>query len=140
MEFKVFLSSKQKNQIFTYLKSYFEIEENFTHNYIKYTSPGNLIKFDPIVNELEITSLNEFDKVSSEILKMFNKTKKDIYINFLLFLVDIKFLELSKINKNYVQIADTKNKINSLLTRYYRFNLNSINVYNQFTNYLNYVR
>ena len=140
LEFKVFLSSKQKNQIFTYLKSYFEIEENFTHNYIQYTSPGNLIKFDPIINELEITSLNEFDKVSSEILKMFNKTKKDIYINFLLFLVDIKFLELSKINKNYVQIADTKNKINSLLTRYYKFNLNSINVYNQFTNYLNYVR
>ena len=62
---------------------------------MQYTSPGNLIKFDPIINELEITSLNEFDKVSSEILKMFNKTKKDIYINFLLFLVDIKFLELS---------------------------------------------
>ena len=140
LEFKVFLSSKQKNQIFTYLKSYFEIEENFTHNYIQYTSPGNLIKFDPIINELEITSLNDFDKVSSEILKIFNKTKKDIYINFLLFLVDIKFLELSKINKNYVQIADTKNKINSLLTRHYKFNLNSINVYNQFTNYLNYVR
>ena len=140
LEFKVFLSSKQKNQIFTYLKSYFEIEENFTHNYIQYTSPGNLIKFDPIINELEITSLNDLDKASSEILKIFNKTKKDIYINFLLFLVDIKFLELSKINKNYVQIADTKNKINSLLTRYCKFNLNSINVYNQFTNYLNYVR
>ena len=71
---------------------------------------------------------------------MFNKTKKDIYINFLLFLIDIKFLELSKINKNYVQIADIKNKINSLLTRHYKFNLNSVNVYNQFTNYLNYVR
>ena len=71
---------------------------------------------------------------------MFNKNKKDICINFLLFLVDIKFSELSKINKNYVQIVDTKNKINSLLTRYYKFNLNSINVYNQFTNYLNYVR
>ena len=140
LEFKVFLSSKQKNQIFTYLKSYFEIEENFTHNYIQYTSPGNLIKFDPIINELEITSLNDFDNASSEILKIFNKTKKDIYINFLLFLVDIKFLELSKINKNYVQIADIKNKINSLLTRHYKFNLNSINVYNQFTNYLNYVR
>ena len=140
LEFKVFLSSKQKNQIFTYLKSYFEIEENFTHNYIQYTSPGNLIKFDPIINELELTSINDFDKASSEILKIFNKTKKDIYINFLLFLVDIKFLELSKINKNYVQIIDTKNKINSLLTRYYKFNLNSINVYNQFTNYLNYVR
>ena len=140
LEFKVFLSSKQKNQIFTYLKSYFEIEENFTHNYIQYTSPGNLIKFDPIINELEITSLNDFDNASSEILKIFNKTKKNIYINFLLFLVDIKFLELSKINKNYVQIADIKNKINSLLTRHYKFNLNSINVYNQFTNYLNYVR
>ena len=49
LEFKVFLSSKKKNQIFNYLKSYFEIEENFTHNYIQYTSPGNLIKFDPII-------------------------------------------------------------------------------------------
>ena len=140
LEFKVFLSSEQKKIIFNHLKLHFEIEENFTHNYIQYTSPGNLIKFDPIIKELEITSLNKFDKVSSEIIKTFNKTKKDIYINFLLFLVDIKFSELSKINKNYVQIADTKNKINSLLTRYCKFNLNSINVYNQFTNYLNYVR
>ena len=70
----------------------------------------------------------------------FNKNKKDIYINFLLFLVDIKFLELSKKNKNHIYIADIKNKINSLLIRYYKFNLNNINVYNQFRNYLNYVR
>ena len=140
LEFKVFLSSEQKKLIFNHLKLHFEIEENFTHNYIQYTSPGNLIKFDPIIKELEITSLNEFDKVSSEIIKTFNKTKKDIYINFLLFLVDIKFLELSKKNINHIYIADIKNKINSLLIRYYKFNLNNINVYNQFRNYLNYVR
>ena len=71
---------------------------------------------------------------------MFNKTKKDIYINFLLFLIDIKFLELSKKNINHIYIADIKNKINSLLIRYYKFNLNNINVYNQFRNYLNNVR
>ena len=140
LEFKIFLSSDKKKLIFNHLKLNFEIEENFTHNYIQYTTPGNLIKFDPIINELEITSLNEFDKVSSEILKIFSKTKKNIYINFLLFLVDIKFLELSKKNKNYLHIADTKNKINSLLIRYYKFNLNNINVYNQFRNYLEYVR
>ena len=57
-----------------------------------------------------------------------------------LFLVDIKFLELSKKNKNHIYIADIKNKINSLLIQYYKFNLNNINVYNQFRNYLNYVR
>ena len=140
LEFKIFLSSEQKKLIFYYLKLHFQIEENFTHNYIQYTSPGNLIKFEPIINELEITSLNEFDKIASEIIKIFNKNKKNIYINFLLFLVDIKFLELSKKNKNHVHIADIKNKINNLLIRYYKFNLNNINVYNQFRNYLNYVR
>ena len=140
LEFKIFLSSGQKKLIFDYLKLHFQIEDNFTHNYIQYTSPGNLIKFDSIINELEITSLNEFDKVASEIIKIFNKNKKNIYINFLLFLVDIKFLELSKKNKNHVHIADIKNKINNLLIRYYKFNLNNINVCNQFRNYLNYVR
>ena len=140
LEFKIFLSSEKKKLIFNYLKLHFQIEENFTHNYIQYTSPGNLIKFDPIINELEITSLNEFDKVASEIIKIFNKNKNNIYINFLLFLVDIKFLELSKKNKNHVHIADIKNKINNLLIRYYKLNLNNINVYNQFRNYLNYVR
>ena len=140
LEFKIFLSSEQKKLIFNHLKLRFEVEENFTHNYIQYTSPGNLIKFDPIIKELEITSLNDFDKVSTEILKIFNKTKQNIYINFLLFLVDIKFLELSKKNKNYIHIADIKNKINSLLIQYYKFNINNINVYNQFRNYLNYVR
>ena len=140
LEFKIFLSSEQKKLIFNYLKLHFQIEENFTHNYIQYTSPGNLIKFDPIINELEITSLNEFDKVASEIIKIFNKNKNNIYINFLLFLVDIKFLELSKKNKNHVHVTDIKNKITSLLIRYYKFNLNNINVYNQFRNYLSYVR
>ena len=140
LEFKIFLSSGQKKLIFDYLKLHFQIEDNFTHNYIQYTSPGNLIKFDPIINELEITSLNEFDKVASEIIKIFNKNKNNIYINFLLFLVDIKFLELSKKNKNHVHVTDIKNKITSLLIRYYKFNLNNINVYNQFRNYLSYVR
>ncbi len=140
LEFKIFLSFEQKKLIFNYLKLHYEIKESFTHNYIQYTSPGNLIKFDPIIKELKITSLNDFDKISSEILKIFNKTKQNIYINFLLFLVDIKFLELSKKNKNYIHIADIKNKINSLLIRYYKFNLNNINVHNQFRNYLNYVR
>ena len=140
LEFKIFLSFEQKKLIFNYLKLHYEIKESFTHNYIQYTSPGNLIKFDPIIKELKITSLNDFDKISSEILKIFNKTKQNIYINILLFLVDIKFLELSKKNKNYIHIADIKNKINSLLIRYYKFNLNNINVHNQFRNYLNYVR
>ena len=140
LEFKIFLSFEQKKLIFNYLKLHYEIKESFTHNYIQYTSPGNLIKFDPIIKERKITSLNDFDKISSEILKIFNKTKQNIYINILLFLVDIKFLELSKKNKNYIHIADIKNKINSLLIRYYKFNLNNINVHNQFRNYLNYVR
>ena len=140
LEFKIFFSSEKKKLIFNYLKLHFQIEENFTHNYIQYTSPGNLIKFDSIINKLEITSLNEFDKVASEIIKIFNKNKNNIYINFLLFLVDIKFLELSKKNKNHIHVTDIKNKITSLLIRYYKFNLNNINVYNQFKNYLSYVR
>ncbi len=140
LEFKIFMSSEQKKLIFNYLKLHFDIEESFTHNYIQYTSPGNLIKFDPIIRELKITSLNDFEKVSSEILKIFNKTKQNIYINLLLFLVDIKFLELSKKNKNYIHFADIKNKINSLLIRYYKFNLNNVNVHNKLRNYLNYVR
>lgn len=140
LEFKIFLSFEQKKLIFNYLKLHYEIKESFIHNYIQYTSPGNLIKFDPIIKELEITSLNDFDKISSEILKIFNKTKQNIYIYFLLFLVDVKLLELSKKNKNHIHIADIKNKINSLLIRYYKFNLNNINVHNQFRNYLNYVR
>ena len=62
------------------------------------------------------------------------------YISLLLFLIDIKFSELYKKNKNFIHIADIKNKINSLLIRYDKLSLNNVNVSNQFKKYLNYVR
>ena len=140
LEFKIFFTPEQKNYILDQLKTHLVIENNFTHNYIQYSSPGNLIKFDPIINELKITSMNEFQEISVELLKLFNKTKKNIYISLLLFLIDIKFSELYKKNKNFIHIADIKNKINSLLIRYDKLSLNNVNVSNQFKKYLNYVR
>ena len=140
LEFKIFFTPEQKNYILDQLKTHLVIENNFTHNYIQYSSPGNLIKFDPIINELKITSMNEFPEISVELLKLFNKTKKNIYISLLLFLIDIKFSELYKKNKNSIHIADIKNKINSLLIRYDTLSLNNVNVSNQFKKYLNYVR
>ena len=46
IEFKIFFSSDQKTNIYDKIKKKLNLKNNFLDNYIKYSSPGNLIKFN----------------------------------------------------------------------------------------------
>ena len=61
IEFKIFKSLKQKQEILNQIKSYFNIEDNFLHQYLNYSTPGNLVKFDNLIKSFEIDSMNKFN-------------------------------------------------------------------------------
>ena len=141
IEFKFFLSIKDKNNIFNSLKNDLNLENNFSHNYLQYVSPGNLLKFHSILNELNINSLDNYDNIIYTLLEIFKKNKNTTYLNLIYFLVDIKFSEiLNKNNNNSLETIDVKNKILNLFYQFNNFNLNFINVFNQYRQLLNNVR
>ena len=141
IEFKIFLSLDDKKNIFNLIKKHSNLEDSFTHEYLKYTTPGNLLKFDFILNELKIDSLDQFDVNIYRLLENLKKNKSIIYFNLIIFLIDIKFSKLiTKKNKDMVKIIEIKNKILNLFNQYNNFNLNMINVFNQYKVYLNHVR
>lgn len=141
IEFKIFLSTNDKNNVFNSLKNNLNLENNFSHNYLQYTSPGNLLKFHSILNELNINALDNFDNIIYTLLEIFKKNQNITYLNLIYFLVDIKFSEiLNKNNNNFVETIDVKNKILNLFYHFNNFNLNFVNVFNKYKQLFNHVR
>ena len=141
IEFKIFLSLDNKKNIFNLIKEHLNLENNFSHNYLEYSTPGNLLKFDYILKELRIGSLDNLDNTIYKLLEDFKKSKNITYINLIIFLIDIKFIEIMSINKkNTLKTIEIKNKIVNLFYQYNNFNLNMLNVFNQYKIYLNHVR
>ena len=141
IEFKIFLSLDDKKNIFKLITEQLNLENNFLHDYLEYSTPGNLLKFNFILQELGIETLENFDDTIYKLLEGFKKTKNITYFNLIIFLIDIKFSEIiGANNKNTLKIIEIKNKILDLLYQYNNFNLNMLNVFNQYKVYLNHVR
>ena len=141
IEVKVFLESEQKNKIFNSLKDNFKTEDNFLDKYIKFTTPGMLIRFNFLFKNLKIKEEVSFYNMMSKLLEQFKKSKNAFCLDFVDFLLDIKFSQLATENNNRVlEILEIKNKLINLFNQYRNFNLNSDTVLNQFKNYSNYVR
>ncbi len=141
IEFKIFLSLDDKKNIFKLIKEHLNLENNFLHDYLEYSTPGNLLKFNFLFKELGIETLENFDNTIYKLLEGFKKTKNITYFNLIIFLIDIKFSEIiGANNENTLKIIEIKNKILDLLYQYNNFNLNMLNVFNQYKVYLNHVR
>ena len=141
IEFKIFLSLEDKKSIFSLIKEHLNLENNFSHDYLEYSTPGNLLKFDYILKELRIESLANFDDIIYNLLEGFKKSKSINYLNLIIFLIDIKFANIISTNsKNILKIIEIKNKIINLFYQYNNFNLNMLNVFNQYKVYFNHVR
>ena len=141
IEFKIFLPLRDKKNIFNLIKEHLNLENNFSHYYLEYSTPGNLLKFDYILKELRIESLENFDDIIYNLLEGFKKAKSITYLNLIIFLIDIKFAEIIRTNnKNTLKTIEIKNKIVNLFYQYNNFNLNMLNVFNQYKVYLNHVR
>ena len=141
IEFKIFFSSDQKTNIYDKIKKKLNLKNNFLDNYIKYSSPGNLIKFNEIIKKNEIVSLDNFEENVYKLLTMFKKNKNLIYIDLIFLFLDIKFMKLQYSNSdNFLRSLELKNKIINLFNDHYKFNLSISNVFDQFKNYIKHVR
>ena len=141
IEIKIFLKNEKKNKTLTSLKNNFKMENNFLDKYIDLTTPGMLIIYNYILEELKINEKENFYNIISKLIEQFKKNKNALYLDFVYFLIDIKFSELVKKNKtSLLEILEIKNKLINLFNQYRNFNLNTETVLNQFKNYSYYVR
>ena len=141
IEVKIFLESEQKNLTFNLLKNNFEIENNYFAKFIKFTTPGMLIRYLSLFEELKIKNEDNFYDIITKSLHQFKKSKNTLSLDAINFLLDIKFYQLTmEKNAKVLEILEIKNKLTNLFYQYRNFNLNSDSVFNQFKLYSNYVR
>jgi len=141
IEIKLFLKIEEKNKIFNSLKENFKIENNFLSEYLGLTTPGMLVKFSDLFDAEKINEKESFDNIILKFLLQFKKTKNTLCLDFINFLIDIKFSKLtSENNRNSLEILEKKNKLTNLLNQYRKFNLNSNTVLNQFKVYFEHAR
>ena len=141
IEVKIFLENEQKNLIFNSLRNNFEIKNNYYDKYIKFTTPGMLVRFLSLFEKLKIKEEENFYDIISKFLDQFKKSKDTLFLDAINFLLDIKFSQLAMDkNAKVLEILETKKKLTNLFYQYRNFNLNSDTVFNQFKIYSNYVR
>ncbi len=141
IEFKVFLTNEQKLNIYKKIKNKLNINDSFLESYINYSSPGNFVKFNKIIEDNELTSLDNFDESIYKLLNIFKKNKNLIYIDLIFLFIDIKFMTLKNLdNDNFLNILELKNKIMNLFNDHHKFNLSLSSVFDQYKNYIRHVR
>ena len=141
IEFKVFLSNEQKLNIYKKIKNKFNLNDSFLDDYINYSSPGNFVKFNKIIEENELNSLENFDENIYKLLNIFKKNKNLIYIDLIFLFIDIKFMSLKNLNnENFLKTLELKKKIMNLFNNHHKFNLSLSNVFDQYKNFIRDVR
>ena len=141
IEIKIFLDSEDKKNIFNSLNNNFKIKSDLLIPFVHFTSPGTLIRFSEIFNDLKIEKEQSIHDTILKTLEYFKKNKDLLYLDFLSFLIDIKISELIKDQKrNSLETLEIKNKLNILFDQYRKFNLNIDSFFNQLKLYASYVR
>ena len=140
LEFKLFLDNNYKNKTLDFLKIKFGIKKKFLDKYLDTTTPGLLIRFYYLLDQLKINENEDYLSIIKKIINDYKKNKYQINLDLAIFLIDIKFSLLSKSNKNSLELLDVKNDITKLFFQYRNFNLNTDSVINKLESYSNYVR
>ena len=141
IEFKVFIDKKQKIKIYNLLKDKFDIKNNLFDKNIELTTPGLLLRYSDLYDKLKIKDEGSYEIIILKLFEQYKKKKDNLYLELINFLLEIKFSELIKNNKNkFLELMDIKHKILKLLNHYQKYNLNFNNVINQFKNYLIHAR
>ena len=140
LEFKLFLDNNYKSKTLDFLKKKFNIKKNFLDKYLDFTTPGLLIRFYYLLDQLKINENEDYLLIIKKIFNDYKKNKYQINLDLAIFLIDIKFSLLSKSNNNTLELLDVKNEITKLFFQYRNFNLNTDAFINKLESYSNYVR
>tara|TARA_Y100001970_G_scaffold291633_1_gene429528 strand:+ start:3620 stop:4576 length:957 start_codon:yes stop_codon:yes gene_type:complete len=129
IEFRFFLNILTKNEIFSKLSELNILNVNFSHNFLKFTTPGLLLKFSKIISDNNFNENTGFYEIVSISLEKYKKTKNELFLNFINFFLEIKFekIILNKDNNLLNSVLEKKN-IMKLLYNYKKFNLTNNSV------------
>ena len=118
-----------KNEIFSKLSELNILNVNFSHNFLKFTTPGLLLKFSKIISDNNFNENTGFYEIVSISLEKYKKTKNELFLNFINFFLEIKFekIILNKDNNLLNSVLEKKN-IMKLLYNYKKFNLTNNSV------------
>jgi len=141
LETKIFLDHKKQEEVFNNLLKVLNIKSHFSHKFKRYTTPGMLIKFSEYLRKLKIEQDTPFYDMAVILLDSYRKTKNDLCLDCIKFLLDIQFSKiLKRDNIKVVQAIDTKNDILNLLNQCRNFNLSNTSVLQYFKTHPDYVR
>ena len=141
LETKIFLDHKKQEEVFNNLVKVLNIKSHFSHNFKRYTAPGMLIKFSEYLRKLKIEQDTPFYDMAVILLDSYRKTKDDLCLDCIKFLLDIQFSKiLKRDNIKVVQAIDAKNDILNLLNQCRNFNLSNSSVLQYFKTHPDYVQ
>ncbi len=124
IEINFFLNYQDKKRIFSELCVLNKLNSNFSHKYIKYTTPGLLLKYSKIIDENNINADTEFAEIVSIFLEKYKKTKDEIFLDIINFFLEIKSEKLNANSRNnFLALINQKNNVMKLLYNYKKFNL-----------------
>ena len=141
LETKIFLDHKKQEEVFNNLVKVLNVKSHFLHNFKKYTTPGMLIKFSEYLRKLKIEQDTHFYDMAVILLDSYRKTKNDLCLDCIKFLLDIQFSKiLKRENIKVVQAIDVKNDILNLLNQCRNYNLSNSSVLQYFKTHPDYVQ
>ena len=141
LETKIFLDHKKQEEVFNNLVKVLNIKSHFSHNFKRYTTPGMLIKFSEYLKKLKIEQDTPFYDMAVILLDSYRKSKDDLCLDCIKFLLDIQFSKiLKRDNIKVMEAIDTKNDILNLLNQCRNFNLSNSSVLQYFKTHPDYVQ
>jgi len=141
LETKIFLDRKKQEEVFNNLVKVLNIKSHFSHNFKRYTAPGMLIKFSEYLKKLKIEQDTPFYDMAVILLDSYRKSKDDLCLDCIKFLLDIQFSKiLKRDNIKVMEAIDSKNDILNLLNQCRNFNLSNSSVLQYFKTHPDYVR
>ncbi len=141
LETKIFLDHKKQEEIFNNLVKVLNIKSHFSHSFKRYTAPGMLIKFSEYLKKLKIEQDTPFYDMAVILLDSYRKTKNDLCLDCIKFLLDIQFSKiLKRENIKVMEAIDIKNDILNLLNQCRNFNLSNSAVLQYFKTHPDYVQ
>ena len=140
LETKIFLSEKEKEEIFKSLLEDFGLKYSFSHNYIKFSTPGLLLNISQEIEKLGIKENMSLYKIAEILLNSFKKNKNDISLECIKLFMDIRLMKnLKETTGNTSEKIYLKNTLINLLNKYQNYNLTNNLVLEHFKAYPDHV-
>ena len=128
IETKFYVNIKEKKEILDKLLNVFNLENYFSYEYLKLTTPGQILKYTEYLMNLSIDLSMDFYEITSVILNNYKKNKDDLLIDTLIFILEIKFSKNINNKDNCITSSRVKIDLLKLLNNYKKFNLSNSSI------------